>query len=183
MTTQLKKLEAKLDDIFGKQAPPLPDNVKQFIVKYLPWFNLFVALLSLFSLYNLWYWANRANDAAEFVNELSRAYGIENASVERLTVMVWVGLITLSVQVSLYLLAFQPLRALKKQGWDYLFYAMLVNIAYGVVVLFTDYGNIGSLIGTIIGSAIGFYFLFQIRASYLGSSKKPAKKSASKTAK
>jgi hypothetical protein len=47
-----------------------------------------------------------------------------------------------------------------------MFYALLVNVAYGVVMLFTNYGGIGTLLSTLIGSAIGLYLLFQIRSSY-----------------
>jgi len=36
-----------------------------------------------------------------------------------------------------------------------------------VVVLFSNYGGIGSLLGSLVGAAIGLYLLFQIRASYL----------------
>jgi uncharacterized membrane protein HdeD (DUF308 family) len=66
-----------------------------------------------------------------------------------------------------YIVAFPALRARKKSGWDLLFYAALLNIVYGFVTLFTDYGSVGNLVGTIIGSAIGLYFLFQIRSLYL----------------
>ncbi len=47
-----------------------------------------------------------------------------------------------------------------------MFYAFLVNVIYGIFILFTDYGGLGSLIGAVIGSAIGLYLLFQIRGNY-----------------
>ena len=56
--------------------------------------------------------------------------------------------------------------------WLWLFYATIVNIVYGFILMFTDYSGVGSFIGTLIGSALGFYFLFQIRDRYLGSSAK-----------
>ena len=63
-------------------------------------------------------------------------------------------------------LLFPGTREKKKSGWNLLFYALLINVAYGFVVMFTDYGSVGSFIGSLIGSAIGGYFLFQIRSSY-----------------
>jgi hypothetical protein len=75
-------------------------------------------------------------------------------------------LIVVAIEAVIYLLAFPATRDRKKSGWDLMFYALLINLVYGVIVVFTDYGGIGSLIGTIIGSGIGLYLLFQIRASY-----------------
>ncbi len=80
--------------------------------------------------------------------------------------MIWLSIAVLVVEALLYIAAFNPTKARKKSGWDLLFYALLVNVAYGIVVAFTYYGGIGRLLGSLIGSAIGFYFLFQIRASY-----------------
>ncbi len=74
----------------------------------------------------------------------------------------------------IYIAAFPGTKARKKSGWDLLFYALLINVVYGIVVAFTDYGGFGSLIGSLVGSAIGAYFLFQIRVSY--STGKAAKK-------
>jgi uncharacterized membrane protein HdeD (DUF308 family) len=92
---------------------------------------------------------------------------------ERMNLGLWLGLILLITEAVLYIAAFPAIRARKKSGWDLLFYAMLVNVVYGVVVLFTSYGSLVSLIGTLIGSGIGLYLLFQIRSSY---SKAPAGK-------
>lgn len=176
----LTSLEDGLNNLFGKQAPALPANGKKAIVQYLPWITLFIAVLTVWATYSLWHWANVANSYVDFANNLSQAYGGPAVAVERLTFMVWVSMGVLSVMAILYLLAFQPLKAHKKQGWDLLFYAMLVNIAYGLVSMFTDYGSFSNLLGTIIGSAIGFYFLFQIRESYLGSKKATPVKSSGK---
>ena len=67
--------------------------------------------------------------------------------------------------------AFSGLKARKKSGWNLLYYALLLNLAYGIVMAFTNYGGFSYLIGAVIGSAIGLYLLFQIRSSYLGGHK------------
>lgn len=153
---RLQSLESGLNDIFAKNAPPLPSNAKKIIVEYLPYISLVLGILALLAAWGLY-------DAARTVNVLVAGYG---AALDRLTFTVWLSIAVLAVEAVLYIAAFNPAKARKKSGWDLLFYALLVNVAYGVVVAFTYYGGAGRLLGSLIGSAIGFYFLFQIRASY-----------------
>jgi hypothetical protein len=162
----LNSLETKLDDVFVKNAPALPDGGKKALVQYLPWINLALGILSLLAVYNLWNWAHLANKLVDYANTLSAVYGGPAVVTQRLTLTVWLSIIVLAVQAVLYIAAFSGLRNKKKSGWNLIFYALLVNAAYGVVVLFTDYGGVGNLIGSLVGTAIGLYFLFQIRASY-----------------
>jgi hypothetical protein len=159
-------IEKSLDNIFVKQAPELPDNGKKALVKYLPWINLILGLLTLYTVYVLWHWAHLANNLINYANSLSAAYGGPQVANSRMTFGIWLGLIVLAAEALLYIAAFPATRDRKKSGWDLMFYALLVNVVYGVVILFTNYGGIGSLIGTLIGSAIGLYLLFQIRGSY-----------------
>lgn len=66
------------------------------------------------------------------------------------------------------LLAVPGLKAFKKAGWNLVFYALLINLAYGVIVAFTTYGTFGDLLGAAIGSLIGTYLLFQVRSHFSG---------------
>lgn len=159
-------LEKSLDDLFVKQAPALPAGGKKFLVQYLPWINLILGLISLYTAWALWHWAHFANSLVNYANSLSAAYGGPVVATNRMSVGIWLGVVVLAVEALLYIAAFPGTKARKKSGWNLLYYALLVNIVYGVVVLFTNYGGIGNLIGAIIGSAIGLYFLFQIRSSY-----------------
>lgn len=163
----LKSLENSLEDVFVKQAPKLPANAKKVIVEFLPWITLVIALLSIWAVWILWDWAHTANRLIEFTNQLSAAYGVDTPAIERLTFGVWLALAIMVVQAVIYLAAFAPLRARKKSGWDLLFLGLIINLIYGVVILFTDYGGFGSLIVSLLFSAIGLYFLFQIRDMYL----------------
>ncbi len=170
----LNSLEDSLDELFVKKAPALPDGGKKFLVEFLPWINLVLGLLTLYSVYIIWHWAHLASSFINYANTLSAAYGGPAvANVDRLSAGLWLGLGVLTVEALLYLMAFPATRARKKSGWDLMFYASLVNIVYGVVIIFTSYGGPSNFIGSLIGSAIGLYLLFQIRASYL---KAPAKK-------
>ena len=173
----LQPLETALDDIFVKKAPPLPSNGKKALVQYLPWINLVLGLLALYTVYILWHWAHLANGLINYANTLSAAYGGPAiANTDRLGFGIWLGLIVLAVEALLYIAAFQATRDRKKSGWNLMFYALLINIVYGVIITFTSYGGAGNLIGTLIGSAIGLYLLFQIRSSYLKAPAAPAPK-------
>jgi len=167
-------LENSLDDLFGKQAPQLPSNAKKALVQYVPWITLILGVLSAWTTYVLWHWAHVANTFVNYANSISAAYGGPQIATTRLTFGIWLGIGVLAVEALLYILAFPGLRNRKKSGWNMLYYALLINIVYGLVIMFTDYGGVGNLIGTLIGSAIGFYFLFQIRGSYTGAKAKKA---------
>lgn len=162
-------LEAKLEEVFVKNAPALPAGGKKWLVSAAPWIALIVGVLSLWSAYVLWHWAHAVNGLANFANELCNTYGGSGCNVasSRFSFWIWASIVVLAVEGVLYLLAYPGLKARSKSGWNYLYYGALVNIAYAVVSLFSDYrGGIGSFLGALIGSAIGFWLLFQIRSTY-----------------
>lgn len=177
----LDPLENKLNEIFVKQLPALPDGGKKFLVSYLPYINLILGVIVLFSVVNLWRWATVANDFIDYANRVSEAYGGTTITgTDRLGPVIWLAVITLGIQGLLYVASFPGTKAKKKSGWNLMFYALIVNVLYGIVMVFSAYGGIGSLFGSLIGTAIGLYLLFQIRSSY--STGKVAPKAA-KTAK
>jgi hypothetical protein len=163
----LQSLENSLEDVFVKKAPALPENGKKAIVEYIPYINLILGLLSLWTAYALWHWAHLADNLINYANTLSAAYGGGTIAHTRMSGILWLGMVVMAVQALLYIAAFPALRDRKKSGWNLMFYALLVNVVYGVVVLFSDYGGVGNLLGSLIGSAVGLYFLFQIRGHYL----------------
>lgn len=157
-------LEKSLDNIFVKELPGLPKNVIEFIVKYLPYINLVLGVLTLLAALSLWQWAHVANSLIDYANSVSKAYGGGTISTSRMSFMLWLSLIMLFVEAAIYIIAFAPTKARKKSGWDLLFYALLINVVYGVLMIFGR--GIGDLFLSLIGTAIGLYFLFQIRSSY-----------------
>ncbi len=163
----LGSLEKNLQDIFVGKLPPLSPNGKKLIVKYLPYISIVVGTLTLIAAWELWHWAHVANNLINYANEMSRMYGGEQVATTRMNAGVWLALIALVTEAIMYLMAFQPTKDRKKSGWDLIFYAALVNIAYGVITIFTDYNGFGSFLGTVIGSGVGLYLLFQVRESYL----------------
>lgn len=160
-------LEKTLEGIFVKNAPKLPEKGKEILAEWLPWINLVLGVLTLWAVYALWQWAHLANGLVDYVNQLNQTYGINTGvTVHKLDGMVWLGLIVLAVEALLYLLAFSATRARQKRGWNLMFYALLVNLVYGIVNIFTDYGGLGNFVGYLMGTVVGLWLLFQIRSKF-----------------
>lgn len=167
----LQDLETSLNGVFTKNAPALPKGFKDFIVKILPWLSLVVGVLSLLAALSIYRWATSVNSLANTVNDYYRTIGVSGVDTARWSFWLYIALALLAVMAVLYILAFSPLQKNKKQGWDFLFYAFLINLVYSIVMLFTDYSSTGNVFGLIIGTLIGAYFLFQIRGYYTGEQK------------
>jgi len=163
----IKTIETKFEEIFVKNAPELPLNIKQFIVRYLPWVNLILGVLALWVAYSLWFWAHNVDRFAQYTNGLNASYGGATIDLDRMSFGLWLAVAVLLVEAVIYIAAFPATRKREKKGWDLMFYAALINVAYAFVVVFTSYGSFGGLIMSLVGSAIGFYLLFQIRSHYL----------------
>ncbi|MCA9325540.1 hypothetical protein KDA23_05780 [Candidatus Saccharibacteria bacterium] len=164
----ISQLEDSLNDIFGKSAPALPEGGRKFLVDVAPWLSLLGGILSVWTAWNLWHWAHIADSYIDYANRISALYGNGAVVGSRLSLGIWLSMAVVVVQGVLMLMAFPKLRERSKKGWDLLFYSTLVGIVYGVIVMFTNYGNPGSLVGALIGAAISFYLLFQIRGHYMG---------------
>lgn len=166
------QLETKLNDLFGKSAPQMPENGRKMLVEWAPWVALVVGILSLVLAFTLWNGARYVSSALDYANSVCSVYGGYGcntvATESNLTLWVWLGIAVLLVEGVLYLLAFPGLRAQKKAGWNYLYWGALVNLVYAVVSLFTSYDPLTHFIGALIGSAIGLWILFQIRGLYMG---------------
>lgn len=179
MAAKLDNLETKLDEVFVRKAPPLPKGGKKLLASWLPILSLLGGAFSLLSAWSLWHWAHVASN---IVSDVCNAYSVSGCGnlgvTSRFSVWLWLGIIFIGVEGVLYLLAYPGLRDRKKEGWNYLYYGMLLNVAYAIVSLFTGYDIVTHFLGAVIGSAIGFYLLFQIRELY--EAKKRAAATASK---
>lgn len=170
-------LEVKLNEVFGKKAPQLPKAGKEWLVRWAPILTLIIGILSVFSVFSLWRAAHTVS-YADLANDLCRAYASSGCDViptNRLSLWFWIALAVLVVEAVLYILAYTPLTAKKKQGWNYLFWAALINVVYAIVSLFMTYAGVGSFIGALIGTALSFWLIFQIREYYVGKKIAPAK--------
>lgn len=170
----LKKAETTLADLF-KGAPKVSNEVKNSIVSVLPWLALLGGIFQLWGAYNVFRWADAANDVNNAVNEFYRAIGASQVVQNRWTAWVWIAIVFSVVQGLLLLLAFPKLQKKAKAGWDLLLLSGLLGIVYAIFSLFFDgygYGG-GGFAGLVIGlliSAVVFWLLFSVRDKYTGAS-------------
>ncbi len=140
----LNKLESILDLYFGKKAPAIPIGIKKFLVAIIPWFTLVGIIMGAIGLLALLGITGIALPFAFVGLDLGFNYIAANVY----------SVITLVIQI----MAVQGLFKRQRKAWKLLYYMVLINAAYMVVVF-----NLG---GLIIGSLLGFYVLFQIKEYY-----------------
>ena len=174
LNEKLTRLEKYIDDKVALLYP-LPDSSQRSLVKFTPWLSVILGLLSLVNLNSLWHNAHTANSLVYYANTYSAVYHIPKVPVNLPhNFAFWVSIVLLIIEALLFLGAYKDAKRKLKSGWDLIYYALLINIVYGIFMLFSHYGGIGTLIARIIFSSVCFYFLFQVRELY----KKPkAKKS------
>jgi hypothetical protein len=137
-------LEKELRDLFAK-FPAFPESLIDILVTLAPWLAVIGGILGLLGLLSL-----LGLDAA-FVGTLGvSAYG----SSWRF----YISIIGGALAAVLYIMAFTPLRAQKKRGWNLMYYAFLLNMAINLITF--------SIFGLIIGFLIGGWVLFQVRPKY-----------------
>lgn len=167
MDALIKPFEQALAPLF-KGLPSLPENSRKALVKYWPILALVFGVLQLFAVFGLWQLGHTTNTLVDYANEVSIASGYGTVT-PHLGLFYYLGMISLAVDALILLVAYAPLKAHSKRGWDLIFLGALINLLYGILIVFdTHYGSVGNLIGSLIGSAIGFYLLFQIRPYYVG---------------
>ena len=171
--TQLDKLEASLDEALNKKAPfKLPETSRKNLAEMLWIFSLIGGVLQLYLAWRLWDVWHSVGRFVEYLNSYAEIYGVDTGA-NKLSFAFYLVLFTLLASGVLLLLATPNLKALKKAGWNLVFYSLLLNLLYGVIVLFTDYGNLGNLFGAALGSFIGAYLLFQVRDQFVRSHTSP----------
>lgn len=138
-------LEKELEPIFLDKFPAFPDNVKEIIVQYGPYVLLILSVFGLFGILT----AVGIGGAAIGIGAVSYGRGFN----------FFVGIALTIVTLVLYLMAFSPLRARKKAGWNLLYYALLINLVSSIIQL--------NILGAIIGGLLGFWVLFQVRGKYI----------------
>lgn len=138
-------LEKELEPIFLQKFPPFPDTVKEFIAQYGPYIILILSVIGVMGLLTA-------------LGVGGALFGMGGAAVGigfNYYISIALGIVTLVM----YLMAFSPLKARKRAGWNLLYYALLIGLVSNLVQL--------SIFGFIIGGLIGFWILFQIREKYI----------------
>ena len=162
---QLDKLETTLDGVFNKNSPvKIPPEGRKTLAGALWWLALVFGILQLWAAWGYW----RVGHLIDYANSLSVMYGGDVMS-RGLGLFYYLTLLVLIVVGVLSLLAAPGLKAMRKAGWNLLFYSLLVNVVYGVIRLFSDYGGMGDLFWALASSAIGAFLLFQVRDNFVKS--------------
>ncbi|GGM80123.1 hypothetical protein GCM10010967_09880 [Dyadobacter beijingensis] len=138
-------LEKELEPIFLQKFPPFSESVKEFLAQYGPYILLILSLIGVLGLLTA-------------LGVGGALFGAGGAVAVGIGFNYYVGLAFSIVALVMYLLAFSPLKARKRAGWNLLYYALLIGLVSNLIQL--------SIFGFIIGGLIGFWVLFQIREKY-----------------
>ena len=139
----LGQLEDVLNEYFGKKAPALPANIKEILVKLAPYLTILGVILWGGGILGVLGMGVVPYGAAWMMGVGYRYY---------------LGIAFMLVTVVLEALAIPGLLARKKQGWNWIYYSVLVNMVYMLVSF--------NIVGLLIGTLIGMYVLFQVRTYY-----------------
>ena len=138
-----KDLIGFLDFYLVKKAPfAIPDEGREWIVKFGPWITVVLLILTLPLLLV----------ALGLGTMLVPFGGVGYATGFGLATIV------LIVEIGLMVAALPGLFARKMAGWRLLFYSQLVSIAYSLLT--------GSIVGGLLFGLISLYILFQVRPLY-----------------
>jgi hypothetical protein len=164
----VQQLENGLNEVLNKKAPyQLPQSSRVSIAKALWVIALVFGALQVLFAWFFWRDGHRVNELVDWANSWSTAFGGQTTA-SHLGVFFYVTLGILAVDGALMLLAVCGLKTLKKSAWNLLFYSLLLNVVYGVVRMFSEYGDdVSYLFGSLISSAVGAYFLFQVRDVFM----------------
>jgi hypothetical protein len=166
---EVQKLENWLNNFIVNKTPSLPEGVKNFIVKITPWISLLLAIILLIGVYGLWYWTHHAKQLVNSLNNYESQHGLAPTSltaIHHMTLLFWLDMVILSAEAAAYIIAFSGTLKRLKRGWNWLYYASLINLLYSIIIVLTGYGTFSNFLGGLLGTAISLYFLFQIRSKY-----------------
>jgi hypothetical protein len=138
----LDQLENSLYFYFVKKAPALPEGGREFIVMIAPWLVIVGAFFSIPTVLAIFGYGGVMSGLPAVI--FGPGYIMK--------------IILTAVRIFLELMALRGLFARKKKGWDFIFYAVLVNGGYYLVSM--------NLAGLVIGMLLSFYLLFQVREYY-----------------
>ena len=130
-TSKLKShagsVETWLLPIFAK-APHLPHGGRKFITDVLPWLSLLFGVLGLFALVS-----------AGLIGMILSPFILLGGGLKGIAL--FITLLLGIVGAVLSILSFNPLREMKKKGWDYAFYSLIIS-AISTLVNILFLGNL-----------------------------------------
>ena len=149
-SSMMKRLEGLLEEYLAKKAPGLPKNWKEFLVKITPYLVIIGVILGVPAVLALL-------GISSFVIPLGTFGGMMTGR-PLLGVDYLIQVLFLIIVLFLEALAIAPLFRRKKKGWQYLYYAALINGLNSLIHF--------ELGGLIIGTGLSLYLLFQVKEYY-----------------
>ncbi|MCL5409375.1 MAG: hypothetical protein M1607_00770 [Patescibacteria group bacterium] len=143
----MNQLTSVLDTYLAKKAPALPAKVKDVIVRFAPWVIIIVIIFSIPAILGF------LGLGAMFAAPVMGTYMMAGFGSRY-----FIALIFLTVSLILALLSLPGLMKQRKDGWNMIYYSILVDAVYSLLNLY--------LLSLIIGSLISLYLLFQVRSYY-----------------
>lgn len=141
-----------LEGVF-KNVPHLPKGLRKFFVKIAPWLAGLSGILNVIGGLS-----SLLNPGGGFFAEVLEQF------LQIPTAYFYVtGALQLIAGLFL-LLSFSPLKAGRKLGWLYLFWATIVGIGESVAA--TVFLGMNNIVGMVIGAAFGLYILFELMPHY-----------------
>ena len=136
-----------------KDLPHIPQNVKESLMKIIPWLTIIGAVLM----------------AVAGIEHLMFAMGVRAIRILFGSSTYWVltGVLEL-VAAYIAFLAFPLLKEKKYNGWVLLFWNCVLGLVMSVVTLAFVLGN---LVGAVLAAAISFYLVYEFEPLYKSSMK------------
>ncbi|HSX31962.1 MAG TPA: hypothetical protein VLF43_01770 [Candidatus Saccharimonadales bacterium] len=165
----LKTLEAKLDVLLNKDAPVnIPPNGRKMLAESLWILALIVGVFQLLLAYWLWEAGHRVDSLVDYANAVSSYYGGAPVAAQHLGPFFYLALLSTTAVAVMLLLASPSLKAMKKDGWNLVFYAVLVEVVVAFLLMFSRYRGFTDFLGALLAAVIGAFLLFQVRQYFTG---------------
>ncbi len=143
-TLFLNKLDKLFTEYLLKKAPTLPDNIKEFLAKYLPYLVIIGLVFSIGPVIALF---GITSLVVPFAMFSGARFGFNYLS----TIILLISLVVQAVAVP-------GLFKRTMASWNLMYYAALINAVHNLVRF--------DIVGLIIGTGISLYFLYQIKSFY-----------------
>ncbi len=156
-------LTRKLYTNFGSLSS---DNQKK-LVKFLPSISFALGALCLIGAYSLWRAAQSLNSLINYSTTNGHYYGVPAFQIGlHKNLFFWLSILLLLYEAYLFIRAISLVKRHLLTGWNLIYYAFVVNVVYGIAMLFSYYGGIDTLLIRLVVSLVCLYYLFAIKDYY-----------------
>ncbi len=166
MISWLNPIDAYLEKFTGR-APRLSLNTRDTLAEAWPWIALISGVIQLLAAYWLLGLTRITNTLTNYIDTLSRVYrtgpiGISGTQKS----VIYIGVIVLTFDGIMLLMAVPGLLKRSRSGWERVFFASLVNLAFAILSLFIANNGLTRFGIGIITSTLAICLLYQVKDQY-----------------